>query len=178
MKFTTKLLLFWVSVFLIFYLAVMVILLVSFGVDANLGQLMLVFSVTGVLPPMLITAFFSKKLDYMESENINPPTFRGQKKEVLAFKPRSEGYAFHEVWQIMDRNWIISFSDTQNRVLKFRTDSRIMSWGIGGYVRLTDDNYLEVIVYPIFESSKDEELIMNQTLQMMKTLFDTPPAAN
>ncbi|MDR1517440.1 MAG: hypothetical protein LBS52_04980 [Dysgonamonadaceae bacterium] len=176
MKFTTKLLLFWISVFLIFYLAVMVILLVSFGLDTNLGQLMLVFSVTGVLPPMVITAFFSKKLDYMESENTNPPDFKGQQRAVFAFKPHSAGNAFHEVWQIMDRNWIISFSDSQGHVLKFRTDSRVMSWGIGGYVRLSDDYMLEVVVYPIFENSKSEEHFVNQTMQMMKTLFDTPSA--
>lgn len=162
---------------MIFYLAVMFFLLVSFDVSANLGQLMLIFSVTGILPPLVITAFFSRKLDYMESENIEPPSFKGQKKEVIKFKPRyttQKERLFDEVWQIIDRNWIISFSDRKNQVLKFRTDSRIMSWGIGGYVKLTDGDTLEVIVYPIFENSRREELIMNQTLHLVKTLFASP----
>ena len=176
MKFTTKLFLFWISVFLIFYLAVMFILLTNFDLGASLGQLMLIFSVTGILPPAVITAFFSKKLDYMESENVNPPTFKGQKKATFQFSCKngnSKICVFDEVWQIVDRNWIISFSDRKNQVLKFRTDSRMMSWGIGGYVKVDNNNTVEVIVYPIFDNSRREELVLNQTLRLMQSVLST-----
>lgn len=174
MKFTTKLFLFWISVFLIFYLAVMFILLVNFNLGASLGQLMLIFSVTGILPPAVITAFFSKKLDYMESENINPPTFKGQKEatfHVACKNGKSKICVFDEVWQIVDRNWIISFSDKENQVLKFRTDSRITAWGSGGYVKVENDNTVKVIVYPIFDNSRREELHLNQTLRLMQSVL-------
>lgn len=121
--------------------------------------------------PALITLFFYKRLDYMESEDIAPPIFSGQKKVVMNFTPRSQNY-FDEIMQRVDKNWIISYTDRENKVLKFRTDTRALSWGIGGYVKLLEDKKVLVIVYSMHPDSRREEKILNQTLRLMRAILN------
>lgn len=170
MRFTVRLFLFWVSVFLIFYLGVMGVVYLMWGMHIYLWQATLVFFLLGVIPPGLITGYFFKRLDYMETENLIPPNFTGRKNARFAFRPRTIN-PFDEVMQRVDRQWIISFSDRTNRVLKFRTDARMMSWGLGGYLRMMDDNVVEVTVYPIHPRSKREELMLTQLLRVMDSVL-------
>lgn len=171
MRFTARLFLYWVSIFLVFYTGVIVVALLLWGMEISLWQTALVFFIVGMVPPGIITYYFSKRLDYMESEDPGPPSFSGQKKEVFLFKGRT-GYPFDEVMQRIDRQWIISFSDRVNHVLKFRTDARLASWGLGGYLKMEDENRITVIIYPVHPRSKREALMVNQTLRIMKTILD------
>lgn len=141
----------------------------------NIWQVILVFVIVGMIPPAILTAYFSKRLNYMESDNIDPPQFKGQKKEVFNFKSNTK-YPFDEVLQQVDRQWIISYSDRKNRVLKFRTDSRMVSWGLGGYMKMTDDDEeglyrVEVIVYPMYPKSKRERVMVSQILRIIRTIL-------
>jgi hypothetical protein len=171
MKFTTRLFFYWVSIFLIFYFGVIGIVYLLWGVRVNFGQAALVFFIVGMIPPAIITAYFSKRLNYMESENSEPPSFKGQKKATFHFKSHSKN-PFDEVMQRIDRQWIISFSDRQNHILKFRTDSRMAFWGLGGYLKMEDEETVLVIVYPIFPNSKREKLIINQILRVMGSILN------
>lgn len=170
MKFTTRLFLYWVSIFLIFSLGVIGVVYFLWGFRVNLLQAALVFFIVGVIPPGLITAWFSGRLNYMESENLDPPPFSGQKKATFQFKGRTSN-PFDEVLQRVDRQWIISFSDRKNRVLKFRTDARMFSWGLGGYLKMEDDEKITVIVYPINPKSEREKLFLNQLLRVIGTIL-------
>jgi hypothetical protein len=107
----------------------------------------------------------------MESDDRDPPSFSGQKKAVFNFKGRTE-YPFDEVMQRIDRQWIISFSDRENHLLKFRTDARMASWGLGGYLKMENENSITVIIYPIHPRSKREMLMVNQALRVMKSILD------
>ena len=171
MKFTSKLLLTWISIFLAFYIVVIAIMESFFNVQRNVFHLLLVFFVAGVVPPLIITTFYHKKLDYMESEDINPPAFPGQKKAVLTVKPRISN-TFDDVWQRIDRQWIVSYSDRENKIIKFRTDSRVFSWGICGYVKVKGKDEVAVTLYPIHEKSRREEKIMNQTLRLLQSVLN------
>ncbi len=107
----------------------------------------------------------------MESEDLQPPTFSGQKKAILKFSGRSRR-PFDEVMRRVDRQWIVSFSDRENNIVKFRTDTRMMSWGIGGYIKMTDESTLSVVLYPMHAKSRREQKILNQTLRVMQTIFE------
>ena len=171
MRFTTRLFCYWVSIFLVFYIGVSAVLFFLWGLRVELWQAALVFFIVGMIPPGIITLYFSRRLDYMESNNLNPPSFRGQKKAVFRFKGRTR-CPFDEVLQRVDRQWIISFSDRANRTLKFRTDARMVSWGMGGYLKMEDEETVTVIVYPIRPKSKREKLFVNQTLRLMHTILN------
>lgn len=171
MKFTTKLFLAWMFIFLIFYIAVIAIISLFWGIRIQFWQLLLVFFIAGVLPPAVITCFFYRRLDYMESENPDPPAFSGQKKALLTFRARSNN-PYAEMLQKIDRNFIVSYSDKEACVIKFRTDCRIMSWGVCGYVRLLDDGKAEAIVYPMNADSKREEKILLQTLRLLRSVLN------
>ena len=171
MRFSTRLFLYWVSIFLIFYIGVIVVVFLLWSVPLNFWQAALVFFIVGMVPPALITFYYAKRLDYMESDDQEPPSFDGQKKAVFHFTGRT-GSPFDEVMQRIDRQWIISFSDREARVLKFRTDARMASWGLGGYLKMEAEGRVEVIVYPIHPRSKREALMVNQTLRMMKSVLD------
>lgn len=171
MRFTVRLFLFWVSVFLIFYLAVIGVVYLFWQLHIEFWQLALVFFLVGVIPPALITAYFFRRLEYMETEKLDPPTFTGQKKARFTFHPRTRN-PFDEVMQRVDRQWIISYSDRINRVLKFRTDARMMSWGVGGYIHMDQEGTVEVIVYPIYSKSKREELMLTQLLRVMASVLN------
>lgn len=171
MKFTTKLFLTWTSIFLIFYLAVIAIIGVFWGIRIQFWQLLVVFFIAGVLPPAVITRFFYGRLDYMESENPEPPTFSGQKKAVINFKARSVNH-FDEILLRIDRNFVVSYSDRENHVVKFRTDTRILSWGVCGYVKMLDIDKVQAIVYPMNADSKREEKILLQTLRLLKSILE------
>jgi hypothetical protein len=136
----------------------------------NLLQAAMVFFIVGVIPPGLITAWFSGRLNYMESENLDPPLFSGQKRATFHFNGHTK-HPFDEVLQRVDRQWIISFSDRKNHVLKFRTDARMFSWGMGGYLRMEDNKKITVIVYPINPKSEREELFLNQLLRVMSSIL-------
>lgn len=172
MKFSIRLLLFWISVFLTFYIGILLVTYVLWGLPLKFGQILLVFLIAGVLPPVIITAFFMRRLDYMESEDLEPPKFSGQKKATLKFKRRTKQSAFDEVMLRIDRQWIISFSDREKRILKFRTDTRMMAWGIGGYAKMIDENTVFVVLYPMYPNSRREEKIMMQTLRIMQSVLD------
>lgn len=169
MKFTTKLIIFWATVFLIFLSGVIIVMTVFWGVKFNYWHLFIAFVINGIIPPVIITSFFYKRLDYMESDNIEPPNFKGVKAANLTFKARTK-YPFDEMMQKVDRQYIISFSDRENKILKFRTDTRMLSWGISGYIRMIDTETVVVVVYPVFNSRRDA-LTVNQTLRVLHSIF-------
>lgn len=136
----------------------------------NIWQIVMVFMIVGMIPPALITSFFAKRLNYMESDDISPPEFSGQKTEMLKYSGHTE-QPFDEVMQIIDRQWIISYSDRRNYVLKFRTDSRMLSWGLGGYIKMDEGENLLIIVYPMYPKSGREMKLVKQVLLLMKTIL-------
>ena len=73
--------------------------------------------------------------------------------------------------QRIDRQWIISFSDRKNKVLKFRTDARMTSWGLGGYLKMEEEGQVTVIIYPVLSRSKRDRLFVNQTLRLMHSIL-------
>lgn len=107
----------------------------------------------------------------MESDDSDPPSFSGQKTTLFHFRGRSEN-PFDEVMQRVDRQWIISYSDREKKILKFRTDARMISWGLGGYLKMEDREHILVIIYPIHPQSKREKLMVDQLLQLMKSVLD------
>jgi hypothetical protein len=149
-----------------------VVLVVYFlwGVWGDLLQMGLVFFIVGMIPPAILTLFLAKRLDYMESDDTNPPSFSGQKTELFHFKGRTE-QPFDEVMQRVDRQWIISYSDRKKGILKFRTDARMAAWGLGGYMKMEDKESILVIVYPIRPRSKRERLMVEQLLLLMKSVL-------
>lgn len=171
MKFTTKLIIFWASVFLIFLLGIIFVMTVFWEVRFNYWHLFIAFVINGIIPPAVITSLFYKRLDYMESENIEPPTFEGVKTAQIPFKARTR-YPFDELMQKVDRQYIISFSDRERQILKFRTDSRMLSWGISGYIKMIDENNVVVVAYPIFSNSRRDALTVNQTLRVLNSVFN------
>ncbi len=171
MKFTTKLFLTWISIFLIFYLTVIAIIAIFWSFDIKFWQLALVFIIAGIIPPAFLTMLFYKKLDYMESNSSEAPSFRGQIKETMSFKARSENY-YNELFQKIDRGFIISYSDKSSGIIKFRTDSRIMSWGVCGYVKLLDNKTIDAIVYPMNPDSYREDMILKQSLNLLRAILN------
>ncbi len=170
MKFTSRLYFYWVSIFLIFYIGILTVVFLLWGLNVNFWKILLVFVLVGMIPPGLITLYFSRRLNYMESENLNPPNFSGQKKATFKFKGRTK-CPFDEVLQRIDREWIISYSDRKNCILKFRTDARMTSWGLGGYISMEEEENVVVIIYPLFPNSKREKIMVNQTLRIMRTIL-------
>lgn len=170
MNFTIKLYSYWVSIFLIFFLGVISIIFLFWGLNVSFWQAVLVFVIAGMIPPAIMTFYYSKRLNYMESDNIEPPQFEGQKKATFLIK-RNNKSSFDEVLQKIDRQWIISYSDRKNGVLKFRTDARMTSWGLGGYAKMEEDDKVLVIIYPVHPSSAREKKMVVQTLRIMRTIF-------
>lgn len=170
MKFAFRLYFYWVFIFLIFYIGVLSAIYLFWGYDMRFWQILLVFVIVGMIPVAIVTAYFYRRLNYMESEDINPPVFSGQKKASFEYKGRTE-CPFDEVLQRVDRQWIISYSDRKNCVVKFRTDSRMISWGFGGYIKMEQDKVV-VMVYPMFPKSRREQIMLNQTLRIMRTVLN------
>lgn len=170
MRFTIRLYFYWVSIFLTFFVGIIVMVSFLWGIQVNLWQAGLVFFIVGMIPPAIITYYFSKRLDYMESDDPDSPSFSGQKTALFHFNGRTE-QPFDEVMQRIDRQWIISYSDRKKSILKFRTDARMASWGLGGYLKMEDKETILVIIYPIYPRSKREKLMVDQLLQLMKSVL-------
>ncbi|MEA4918024.1 hypothetical protein [Proteiniphilum sp.] len=171
MKFTIRLYLYWVSIFLTFFVGVIFVVYLLWDFRPVFWQVGLVFFIVGMIPPGVITLFFAKRLDYMESVNPDPPSFSGQSEARFYFKGRTN-HPFDEVLQRIDRQWIISYSDRKEGVLKFRTDARMISWGLGGYLKMEDKENIQVIIYPIHPRSKREKLMVDQLLLLMETVLN------
>lgn len=159
------------SIFLIFYLAVLFIVWLLWSVSFPLWELLVVFFIAGILPPAFLTCFFYKRLDYMESDDLDPPAFSGSKSIQISCRTVSKS-RFDEILQRIDRNFIVSFSDRKNHVVKFRTDSRVLSWGVAAYVKMVDENEIEVVVYPMNPNSRKEEKVLLQTLRLLKAVLN------
>lgn len=171
MKFTYRLYFYWVSIFLIFYIGVLSVIYLFWGIYIDFWQILLVFIIVGMIPPVIITAYFSKRLNYMESDDMKPPEFTGQKKAIFNFIGRSK-CPFDEVLQRIDRQWIVSYSDRKNCVVKFRTDARMTSWGFGGYIKMEEGEKVTVIVYPMYPKSRRERIMVNKIMRIMRTIFN------
>lgn len=173
MRFTVKLFLTWVFIFLTFYVGVLLVMGLLWGVFIDFWQTVLAFLIVGVIPPAVITAFFSKKLNYPESEDVKVPKFENQKKATLIFRQLSiKQKPFDEMMMRVDRQWVLSFTDRKNQVLKFRTDTQMMSWGVGVYMKMMDTKTVQVIVYPIYPISRRERMQMNQTLRILQSILN------
>lgn len=170
MKFTSRLYLYWVSIFLLFYAGILIVVELLWGLRIEIWQAALVFFIVGMIPPALITYYFYKRLDYMESADLDPPSFEGQKTVIYTFKGRT-AHPFDEVLQRIDRQWIISYSDRESKILKFRSDARMTSWGLGGYLKMENSETLLVIIYPIFPRSKREKLLVEQFHLLMESVL-------
>lgn len=170
MKFTIRLYLYWVSIFFTFFVGIIFVVYLLWGVRPDFLRMGLVFFIVGMIPTAVITYYFSKRLDYMESEDSDPPSFSGQKTALFRFNGRTE-HPFDEVMQRVDRQWIISYSDRKKGILKFRTDARMTSWGLGGYLKMEDNVNILVIIYPIHPRSQREKLMVEQLLLFMKTVL-------
>lgn len=170
MRFTIKLYLYWVSIFFTFFVGVIFVVYLLWGISGDFFQMGLVFFIVGMIPPAIITLFFAKRLDYMESDDLDPPSFSGQKMERFHFKGRTQ-QPFDEVLQRIDRQWIISYSNRKEGVLKFRTDARMAAWGLGGYLKMEDKETILVIVYPIQHQSQREKQMVDQLLLLMKSVL-------
>lgn len=83
----------------------------------NYWQLLVAFIINGVIPPAIITSFLYYRLDYMESEDDTPPKFKGVKTMDIPFQARTDN-PFDEMMQKIDRQYIISYSDRQKKILK------------------------------------------------------------
>ena len=84
MRFSRRLYCYWVSIFLIFYVGILTIVSLFWGLDARLWQVVLVFIIVGMIPPAIITAFARRLI--MESEEL----FLGQQRAVFHFKGRGQ----------------------------------------------------------------------------------------
>lgn len=133
-------------------------------------QLALVFIISGVLPPAFLTMLFYKRLDFMESEDTDAPKFSGSMTDMIDYTPRGER-VYDEILQRVDRGFIISFSDRESRVIKFRTDSRVLSWGVCGYLKIKDNNQVEAVVYSMNPKSKKEKKLMLQTVRLLNAIL-------
>lgn len=107
----------------------------------------------------------------MESDDLDPPAFSGSKSIQISCRTVSKS-RFDEILQRIDRNFIVSFSDRKNHVVKFRTDSRVLSWGVAAYVKMVDENEIEVVVYPMNPNSRKEEKVLLQTLRLLKAVLN------
>ncbi|WP_294080017.1 hypothetical protein [Proteiniphilum sp. UBA5384] len=170
MKFTVRLYLYWVSIFLTFFAGILLVVYLLWDFRPVLWQVGIVFFIVGMIPPAIITLFVAKRLDYMESDDVDPPSFSGQRTERFHFKGHTR-QPFDEVLQRVDRQWIISYSDRKKGILKFRTDARMAAWGLGGYIKMEDKETLLAIVYPIRPRSQREQLMVGQLLILMKSVL-------
>ena len=170
MKFTTKLFLTWSAIFLIFYLFSIFVIGFLWMVKFKFWQLALVFIISGVLPPAFLTMLFYKRLDFMESEDTDAPSFSGSITDVIDYTPRGER-VYDEVLQRVDKGFIISYSDRENSVIKFRTDSRVLSWGVCGFLKIKDNNRVEAVVYSMNPKSKKERKLMLQTIRLLNAIL-------
>ena len=170
MKFTTKLFLTWSAIFLIFYLFSIFVIGLLWMFKFKFWQLVLVFIISGVLPPALLTMLFYKRLDFMESEDIEAPTFSGAIADVIDYIPRGSR-VYDEVLQRVDKGFIISYSDRESGVIKFRTDSRVLAWGLCGYLKIKENNQVEAVVYPMNPKSKKERKLMLQTVRLLNAIL-------
>lgn len=173
MRFTTRLFLTWVTIFLCFYLGIILMVALLWNVELSFFKLFLVFLVVGVLPPALITSYFYKKLNFVESEDINEPNFPHQRKIILSFRQMSlKQRPFDELMVRVDRQWVLMFTDRENQILKFRTDTRIFSWGVGVYLKMIDSKTVNVIVYPIMPMTKHDVRVINHTLRLLQSVLN------
>lgn len=170
MRFTVRLYLYWVSIFLTFFVSILLVVYLLWDFRPVLWQGGVVFLIVGMIPPGIITLFFAKRLDYMESDDLEPPSFSGQKSEQFHFKGRT-AQPFDEVLQRVDRQWVISYSDRKKGILKFRTDARMAAWGLGGYIKMIDKETVLVIVYPIQPRSQREKLMVDQLFLLMRSIL-------
>ena len=106
----------------------------------------------------------------MESGDTDTPKFSGSMTDMIDYTPRGER-VYDEILQRVDRGFIISFSDRESRVIKFRTDSRVLSWGVCGYLKIKDNNQVEAVVYSMNPKSKKEKKLMLQTVRLLNAIL-------
>ena len=145
MKFTVRLYFYWVSIFLTFFAGILLVVYLLWDFRPVLWQVGIVFFIVGMIPPAIITLFVAKRLDYMESDDVDPPSFSGQRTERFHFKGHTR-QPFDEVLQRVDR-------------------------GLGGYIKMEDKETLLAIVYPIRPRSQREQLMVGQLLILMKSVL-------
>ena len=105
--------------------------------------------------------FSAIRFKYLESDNIEKPAFKDVCFSVLQM---SQNFDFNCLKTEIAENWIITFSDDAERVLKFRERiSAFRNWGAGGW--LTYDSDAHVLNFGCFTMTGTQNDIARKMLK-------------
>jgi len=144
----------------IFYLAFIVVLTLYVSTNVlfnlitgkeidliNITSIGLIISIAySLLYYGVISITLKPRYDYLESEELKEPVF-GDKLEKVT-KIESSSFDFNEIKNKIQKEWIITNSDNQNNIIKYRSKMKFNSWGVGCFLKVENET-IKIISFPI-----------------------------
>jgi hypothetical protein len=96
------------------------------------------------------------KLKYLESQNVEDPKFF--EKRIESISNVNGAITFTDLEKICGKNYIITFTNYDERIIKMRTKLSLWSWGIGYFIRLdTVNQVVAIVTIPISTQNRKVE---------------------
>ena len=87
------------------------------------------------------------RIKYLENDDTAKPSFKDVCSSMVN---TSQGFDFNRLKTEIADKWVVTFSDDEKKVLKFRTKIRFFSWGAATWLRYdSDTGEIQMYCFPI-----------------------------
>ncbi|MCB9002006.1 MAG: hypothetical protein H6537_08560 [Bacteroidales bacterium] len=116
-----------------------------------------------------ISVTLKPKYNYLESEELNEPIF-GDKLEKTT-KLKNIPFDFNEVKNKIQEKWRITYFDSRNNIIKYRSKMKFNSWGVGGFLKI-DNETAKIISFPIVGYSRRDNKLVTEMIELTEKIIN------
>ena len=143
------------------------------GKEINLTNVfstgLLITVVYSIVYYAMIKVTFKPKFAYLESDEIDEPIFGNKNEKMIAIE--NESLDIIEIKKEVQKKWIITHFDENNRIIKFRTKISFSSWGIGAVLKIDFENKrIKVISFPIVGYTQKGRQLSKQLIESIEKM--------
>lgn len=116
----------------------------------------------------LISVSFKPRYNYLESVELKEPDFKDKYEKMI--ETEHALFDFNEVKNKIQERWVITFFDSQNMILKYRSDIKFNSWGVGGFLKMGKDT-IKIISFPILGYTRKGQRLSQEMITLTEKMI-------
>jgi len=146
----------------------------SFNLVADKEINLLSFFLTGIvistLYPAGLSVLLKPRFKYLESKEPDEPMFRDKRERSIALK--NETIEFNEIKNEIQKYWIVTYFNENEKIIKYRMKIGIGTWGAGVFLKFDiESNQLKIVSFPIEGYTKKGNKLAMKMIEMTENII-------
>jgi len=119
-----------------------------------------------------ISVSMKPKFKYLESKDSDEPIF-GDKRERIIILKKNKTIDFLEIKNVIKRNWIITYFNDDEKIIKYRMKMNFGTWGAGVLLKFDiERNQLKIVCFPIAGYTQKGDKLALQMIEKTEILIN------